>query len=66
MRCFVVFAKIPRIGSDLVKLRRVNHRAALELEHNDGVSGEKNDVRAASALERKLKFEDDVPSVDVQ
>jgi hypothetical protein len=66
MRCFVVFAKIPRVGSDLVKLWGINHGAALELEDDDRVSGEENDVRAASAFERKLKFEDHIPFVDLQ
>jgi hypothetical protein len=61
----MVFAKISCVSSDLIYLRSVNQWSALELEHDDGLSGEKHDVWSPPALKRKLKFEDDIPFVDV-
>ena len=66
MGCLVVLAKISRVSSDLIYLRSVNQWSALELEHDDGFSGEKHDVWSPPAFKRKLKFENDIPFVDVQ
>jgi hypothetical protein len=62
----VIFTKISCVSSDLVELRGVNHWFGLELEYHDAVSGDEHHIRAPPALERKLKFKDDIPILDVQ
>ena len=54
MRRLVVFTKISCVCPDLVDLGGVDQWGALELEHEDGIAGQKHNVRAPSPLEWEL------------